>query len=76
MAGRMDFVMAGLSRPSTFFLLLCTGWVEPFARPIIFANRIDGYRDAPPILRDQEFSLRISANVLEAGRTGVGFGGG
>jgi hypothetical protein len=29
------------------------GWVEPFAKPIIFARQlaIDGYRFAPPILR-------------------------
>jgi hypothetical protein len=27
------------------------GWVEPFAKPIIFADQIDGYRSAPPILR-------------------------
>jgi hypothetical protein len=27
------------------------GWVELFAKPIIFATKIDGYRFAPPILR-------------------------
>jgi hypothetical protein len=28
------------------------GWVEPFAKPIIFASfLVDGYRSAPPILR-------------------------
>ncbi len=30
--------------------------VKPFAKPIMFANRMDGYRFAPSILREQFYA--------------------
>jgi hypothetical protein len=44
------------------------GWVEHFAKPIIFAIGIDGYRFAPPILRNQRFRAQHRFDLAQNSR--------